>query len=385
MAHRQLFLTTTDLAATQAVQPLIRRMTEDGWGITVFVNPGSASAGAYARDGIPMKNASDYGHAALDQLTMRAILAEENPDLVLAGVASADESTDRLALEAACLENIPVAVILESYPGVWLSRYGDRDIPLYRRADALLVQDELSVDVMVKHGFDRSRVHATGNPAHDLLAGEIGTLKIKREHMRRDCNIPSSATVIAWFGTYDLDNPDHRGATFEGRFGFGEAEAYREYLEAIRDGATLAAGRGRVLRGLFRQKPTYGCEGIRTIERELETFVYHDLRKDGPVMALAASDLVCSLIGGTTLHQAAQLGVPGVFYQPGATPETDDQVTNALGITKPLYERGALRELILEIARDPETIPRLRRSLRPAVIVPGATGRVLEELGSLCF
>jgi hypothetical protein len=91
------------------------------------------------------------------------------------------------------------------------------------------------------------------------------------------------------------------------------------------------------------------------------------------------------LIGGTTLHQAAQLGVPGVFYQPGATPETDDQVTNALGITKPLYERGALRELILEIARDPETIPRLRRSLRPAVIVPGATGRVLEELGSLCF
>jgi hypothetical protein len=92
---------------------------------------------------------------------------------------------------------------------------------------------------------------------------------------------------------------------------------------------------------------------------------------------------VCSLIGGTTLHQAAKLGVPGVFYQPGATAETDDQMTNRLGITKPLYERGALRELILDIARDPSALGRLKVELHPATIERGSTGRIIDQLTRL--
>lgn len=386
MAHRQrIFVTTTDLAATEAVLPVLREMQRgEAYEAVVFAAPDSAAAFAYGRASVPTKHAGHYLHATLTLETMRVILAEENPDVVLAGISNDDRSTDRLALEAARAENIPCCAIVETYPGVWLTRYGPRDGESYRRADALFVPDEISARVAIAHGFDRDRVRVTGNPADDVLVAHACELDHRRAFMRREFGIAASAVVISWFGTYDLDNPKHRGPTFEGRYGFGEAEAYREYLEAIRDGAAIAERDGRVLRGLFRQKPTYGHAGIRGIERELGIGVVHDLRKDGPITAIAGSDLVCSLIGGTTIHQAAKLGVPGAFYQPGATPETDDQATNALGITKSLYERGALRELILRIAADPDELTRLRDSLRPAAIVPGATGRVLEALGSLC-
>lgn len=385
MAHRQvLFLTTTDLGGTQAVLPVLKRLIADQeWEGVVFVTPGSPAEAAYRRVSIPTKGPADYGYPMLDLRVMRAILAEQNPDAVLVGISSDDDSADRLVLEAARKENIPCAAIVETFPEVWLARYGDRDAALYRQADRLFVPDALSVDIAVKHGFDAARVRPAGNPADDTLAEEVPLLPWRRSRLRHDCGIPPDATVVAWFGTYDLDNPDHRGPTFEGRYGFGEAEAYREYLEAIRDGAKIASAEGRALRGLFRQKPTYGSEGIRKIERELETFVVHDDQKDGPFLSIAAADLVCSLIGGTSLHQAAKLGVPGVFYQPGATSATDDQATNRLGITKPLYERGALYELILRIARDPSEVARIHAALRPATIERGATERVIAELRAL--
>ncbi len=384
--RKVLFVTMTDLGGAQAILPVLRQLKDSpDIECVVFTQRGSPAEDIFERNSIAVVRSIDYSYPTLDLQHMRVILSEVNPDAVLVGIAADNNSTDRLGLQAAQKEGIPCAALIETFPEIWLSRHEERDGSLYRGANLLLVPDSPSVGIAVKRGFDPRRVRAAGNPADDVLADEMPQLAWKRAHLRRDCDIPPLATVIAWFGTFDLDNPEHRGPAFEGRYDFGEAEAYREYLEAMRDAIPLAREQGRVLRGLFRQKPSYGRKGLREIEQRLEFGVSHDDHKDGPVAAIAASDLVCGIIGGTTLHQAAKLGVPGVFYQPGATAETDEQATNRLGITKPLYERGALRELILRIARDPTELGRLQRSLQPALIERGATKRVIHELRQLCL
>jgi hypothetical protein len=303
---------------------------------------------------------------------------------VLAGVACEGASPDRFALEAAQRENIPNVAICESWPDTWFSTLEERDGPVYRKAHALVVCDSVAHEVAVAHGFDPERVLICGNPADDELAAQKERLVHLRSERRRSLGITDAALVIAWFGTYDLDNPEHRGPIYEGYAGYGEAEAYREYLLAMREAIPRAKAFGHRLSGLFRQKPSYGRVGLLRIESELDFCVPWDTYVvGGSAPTMAASDVICSLVGGISLGNAAKLGVPGVFYRPGATPETDDQVTNRLGITKPLYERGALRDLILRIAHDPSVLNRLRASLRSVKIERGATDRVIRELERL--
>lgn len=378
--HHKLFVTSTDLGGSQAIVPILEPLQAQGWEVVVFAEPSSAAHAFYRSKGFEPRDFASYGYRTPDIQAMRVVLAEENPSLVLASISSESRSTDRFALDAAQRENIPCVAIVETWPEVWLARYGDRDATLYRKADRLLVPDDVSVDIARRYGFDPNRVAITGNPADDALADQRAQLANRRRIAREMFGFPPDALVIAWFGTFDLDNPAHRGESFEGKFGFSEADAYREFLLAINEARPIAEKKGRELRGLFRQKPTYGRQGLLEIHREIECRVMRDDHKDGPMIAFAASDLVCSLVGGTSIGQAAKLGIPGVFYQPGATAATDDQPSNRLGITKALYQRGELRELILRLAEDPAAYGKLKSSLRSCPVIPDATGRVIRAL-----
>lgn len=381
---KKLFVTTTDIGGTEAVLPVLRALRSLGsWDIAALGTPETPANKLYRENGFEPRTLESYGYGS-DVQAMRNILVEEGPSLVLVGVACEDASTDRVALAAAQQEHIPNVAICESWPDTWLSILEERDGPIYRRADALVVCDQVAHESAVAHGFDPKRALICGNPADDELAVQRERLRDLRVQRRRTLGIPEDDLVVAWFGTYDLDNPEHRGSIYEGYAGYGEAEAYRAYLWAMREAVPLAKASGHRLSGLFRQKPSYGRFGLLRIDAELGFCVPWDTYAvGGNVPTIAACDVICSLVGGISLGTAAKLGVPGVFYRPGATLETDDQVTNRLGITKPLYELGALREFILRIAHDPSELDRLRASLRPVKIEPGATDRVIRELERL--
>ncbi|MCK9361374.1 hypothetical protein M0Q28_04055 [Patescibacteria group bacterium] len=386
MAHRHsLFVTTTDAGGTEAVLPVLRAFQSKGnWDIVPFALPGTPAERIYRAHGFTPGHFESYGYKRPDIQAMRVILAEENPSLVLTGIAGRDDSTDRLALDAAQRENIPNAALCETWPNMWLSRKGERDAPLYRKATALIVGDQLSFETAVAYDFDPKRVLVCGNPLDDELVAHKPRMAHLRTQTRQMLGIPEEAVVIAWFGTFDLDNPEHRGPAHEGRFGFGEAEAYREYLEAMRAAIPRARQFGHILSGLFRQKPDYGHVGLLRLERELDFHVPRDTRAaGGSIPTIAACDVICSLIGGTSLRTAAKLGVPGISYQPGATPDTDDEPSNRLGITQAMYEPGELAHFIRGVSDSPWRILKLRRSLKSVEIEPGATARVVREIERL--
>lgn len=385
-SHRKsLFVVSTDMGGTEALLPVLRGLQATGeWDLAIFALPDTPAERMYRAHGFEPRNFASYGYPRLDDIqAMRVILAEENPSLVLTSAASEDKAIDRLTLDAAQREGIPNAALIETWPNMWLARRALRDGPVYRRADILIVCDRIAFDAAVAHGFAPERIRICGNPLDEELVVQRERLPYLRRQARKENDLPEDALVIGWFATYDLDNETHRGETYEGKFGFGEAEAYREYLAAIREATAHASLFGRAVRGLHRQKPHYGHVGLVRIERELDFYVRRDTRQAGSFYAMASCDVICSLVGGISLRTATKLGIPGVFYQPGATLETVDDPLASIGVAPLLTERGALRSFILELAERPGKLAELRAGPAKIGVEPGAVARVIRVLKEL--
>lgn len=371
----KVFATNHDIGSAHAMVPALQALKQSGCNVATFAVESAPAFRAFSSGSLNPVAPRDYGFNDCNAETVGKILEKEQPDLVFVGLSTWDDGSDKIALQSAIEKKISTAVIIESWPHLWLANYSKRDTPLYTQADRVLVFDDVSKQKMIDVGFSETRIVVTGNPANDDLAN----LREKKEEIRREVRsnlgIAEKSLLFTYVitnnlkpGKKDVDENDPRW------LGFTETEIIEELLGAAKEANSFSPSRV-----IIRPKPGRDPKPIADFVKDLapETLIIGFEYLDGRPLILA-SDMI---VGTTTimLQISAFLGVPAISYMPSLC-RPDPQIANALGITAPLYQKGALRDLILSIAKDSTALDNLRRRFEKCTVYSNATANVVTAL-----
>lgn len=354
--------------------PVLSRLKSRGDAISTFAVEGAPAGTAFKLAGLePRIQSSEQTNLR----SMRLILDAEKPEAILVGVSGNDDGSEKLALQVAVEAGIPSFVVLETWPKAWIDIRGARDVPLYSKVTCVCVPDRMSFEILMGSGFVAAQIAVTGNPCNDDLAEFKRERQVLRSDYRSRLGLPQDALVFLWCVTYDLDDPAMNTPDYVGWLGIREEELVMEFLTSMRD---YRQHGDRQLCAFLRQKPSYRSDCIRRLIADICPTVAFDNANDRRgIPALLAADIVA---GHSTIviQTAALLGIPAAYYMPKLTRE-DPMVTNALGITVPMYREGQLREMIRGLATDSaKTIKDVRSCMRNPEFPADATGNVIREI-----
>lgn len=362
----KLLATNSDVGSANAMIPALKRIAGEPESSVITV----ATAGSPAFQAFSMA-----GFNPIDTADTERLLEEKDPDVVLVGIGTGDQTVEKVVLLAAVLKRIPVVVVVESWPHLWLVNYGQRDIPLYLRAIKVLAFNQLSRQRFLDAGFSPSQIEVTGNPENDELPRMFSRRVEIAAELRRQFGIGPDDLVFTCAitnnlerGRLDIEENDPRW------FGFRESEVVTEFLQAVAEAKLF-----RPVHAVIRIKPGRERAPLEELAAEHcpNSPIVGEECRDGRRVILA-SDMV---VGTTTimLQTASLLGVLPVCFYPRLTRE-DPQFANSLGIIKQVRGEGRLREFIIAATR-----PRieLERQALVSIDVPtGSTERVVKAIKS---
>lgn len=394
--RRTVFATNHDMGSAQAMVPALLALRQEGYEVRTFAQhrgslpddptdpfstPPSGHVqtpayGVFEDAGLEPECLQTYRESVCDADFMKGLFHTIDPSVVLVGVSTQDDGSEKAALIAAKQAGIPVVAIIESWPHRWLEVYGNRDIALYQQANAILLPDELSRKHMLERGFKRERLFVIGNPAQDSFLEHALKRDEHRSMMRQRLGVPNEAILVQWAVSLDLDDPAQDRPDHPEWCGFSEAESLKEFLRTL--SSLEGSGSPMDVRGVIRQKPTHGFVRVRQLIEEYCPSVSFDNDRTTGIPLLLASDIVC---GAVTLmvQQAAMLGVLGVHYFPNLN-RPDPMITNRIGLTLPRYQRGDLRNLIKTLAERPGYAAELQSQVQPLILPTDATERVVTAI-----
>ncbi|MDP3784910.1 MAG: hypothetical protein Q8R12_02435 [bacterium] len=378
----KIFVTNDNAGSAFAMVPALLRLKSEGVEIVAFAEEVAPAFAVFKKAGFePMAPRAPLG---LD--SMAAIINREKPDLIFVGVSDVDNGSEKMAIQVAAGASIPMVAIVESWPHKWLQNFASRDIPLYQKADAILVVDGIAKRKMVEAGFSSEQIVVTGNPGNDDLPVLRKELPRYRREMREKLGLSEEDFVFVYLLTNDLDNDEkwreeernlrkEIGSLDPEWLGFQEKSVVKEFFAAVRD----ARHPNVEFRALIRQKRGYGRNKLDAVIKKFNPRAVVDT--DGYLQGRATMLAADVVIGTTTLmmETAAFLGLPTVSYLPGVSIEKDPKPTNHLGITMPVREWGGLDKLIRSIAEQPAAVRELVRN-KEALLPEDATGNVADFL-----
>ena len=285
--HGKIFATCNSTGFWQAAIPVLNRLMAAGHIVH--------TAAAKSSPSVPFIVSERFScHVLEDALVwndpaavkrMQDLLCDLGPDCILVGVADTSAGSEKTAIFAAHDLGIPIVVLVESWPHMWLNAYGERDIPLYLQASATCVMDQLSLDELCARGWDRSLVALTGNPFNDVLAGELAHKDAYRREVRAHFGIAPEAFVFGYMTTDDLDNPV--GPDHPEWLGHTEESVLREFLIALH--LAKCEHGDKMFEGIVRVKPGFKGARVRELIAEIcPTAHYDSVNHQGKPHALFA-------------------------------------------------------------------------------------------------
>jgi hypothetical protein len=365
--------TNRDIGSANAMIPALKVLQEKRWNVITLAQRTTPAFEAFQRAGLnPMSRTECGEEKAITAPSMNRVLNTEKPDVVFVGISSLEETSEKTALAAAVEKKIPTAVIIETWPHLWLANFGRRDFHLYRQASKILAFDARAKEKLVETGFEEKQIEVTGNPSNDVLQ-RLKQYKARiRRAFRMQFAISESALVLTYAitsslqeGQLDIPRDDPRW------LGFRESENVREFLKAAKQ-----------VQAILRIKPGRDSAPFQELAREYcpTARVIGSECKDGRNVILG-SDVV---IGTTTtmLQIASFLGVLAISYMPRLC-RPDPQIANTLSVVKPLYGNGELHEVICQLIQSPELIGTLKGKCVQVDIPGNASERVAEALEAL--
>ena len=158
-----------------AAFPVLKRLLAAGHTVHIAVAKSSPLRQLIADKGFPIIELKDTqlwnGPKTLEE--MSDLLLQYKPDCVLVGVADTPAGSEKTALNIARMANIPIVVLIESWPHGWLGVYGEGDFPIYQVVNTTCVMDNLSKFLLISHGWPSELVIVTGNPLKDVLTSSL--------------------------------------------------------------------------------------------------------------------------------------------------------------------------------------------------------------------
>lgn len=374
-----------NMGSAMAMVPALKLLMERGHAVATFAAGNDVPAWkTFTNGGLDPRTIGRYlllqgnTNPCMNSAIAHKVLCDEQPDVVLVGVSdNSSDGVERMLINEARDAGIPVAAIVESWPHNWLATFPEQ-IPTYQRADRLFVLDKLSRARAIQAGFESRRVVVTGNPGYDGLAALHGERENFRNEYRKrfGMNEKDPVVLFVWAVTQNLDEEPTEG--HPEWLGFTETRLLAEFLGAVDEAWLINPG----CRAVVRQKPYYGTKtALRLIDRKCPNLAYLD---NEDVMMGRMPAVAADVVFGTTtllLEIAALCGTLSLSYLPGRA-ETDTKFTNQIGVTLPLYTRGAVADTVLAIAENPETtIGKLKRQRMQSSDLPAnATKNVADEL-----
>jgi len=321
---------------------------------------------------------------AAEAVKMMQLLKRLRPDFVLVGVSTFNYGTEKMAVRCARVLGIPIAfLIVESWPHLWLTNFGKRDIPIYQRSDLIMVMDEISKNKMMEAGFDQEKIVITGNPGHEEHAKLQVDYNCRKEISKRvrssklgcgeeDLVLTFAITNNLERGQLDIEPTDPRW------LGFRESEVLGEFLEAV-----FEIQKFRPCRAVIRIKPGREREPIQEIAHRLcpNALLIGEEVRDGKEVILA-SDVVVGTVS-IFLQEANYLKVPAISYLPNLSRE-NPQEANRLGIVHTILgnlEEHRLQHCLLDLAAHQEQqMKMLGQKIKWLQLKEGASDRVVQAL-----
>ena len=379
--HGKIFATCNSTGFWQAAIPVLNRLMAAGHIVHTAAAKSSPSVPFIVSKGFSchvLKNTSIWNDpAAVNRV--QDLLCDLEPDCILVGVADTSAGSEKTAIFAAHDLGIPIVVLVESWPHMWLAAYGERDTPLYQqRVEKVCVMDSLAQAKLLEVGYKQDQVVVTGNPFNDVLAGELAHKDAYRGEVRAHFGIAPEAFVFSYMTTDDLDNPV--GPDHPEWLGHTEESVLREFLIALH--LTKCEHGDKMFEGIVRVKP--GFKGMRVRELIAEicpTAHYDSVNHQGKPHALFAPNIIVTRYS-QMLDHAAQLGLPTISVLPNLYAAHRRPIVNQLELVTARYRVGDLLELIKITAANPEAalwkMRDQRRSLSP--MVANATDNVTNLL-----
>jgi hypothetical protein len=373
----KVFISNEETMGANNSIPVLRALLAGGDEAIPFSVEDAAACKVYRGAGLEVRTPQSYGLGVFDGEGMASILRREAPDVIVAGVSVVsveDRDPAKLALMAGERLGIPRVLLLGTWPHLWLSNYGERDLPVYGSLDAVCAFDGLARERFLEAGFPGDRVHITGNPENDGLPDFISRRPEVRRKFREQFKIGEDATLLTFAVTMNVEGGALDVPEGDPRWiGFNESAVLREFLDGV------ATSGNASIRSIVRIKPGRERGPIEALIRERcpSALLLGEEYRNGREI-LMASDAV---VGTVTimLQEAAFLDVLPVAHLPRLS-RPDPQVANTIGVTKVLRGYGSLADFVRGVAADRSVIESERVLLEPVCLVPNATANVIEVL-----
>lgn len=344
-----------DLGSAQSLLSPINRFLLDGKDVINVVTYGSR-AEEYFR-----KNRIDVSPVQEEEIFSK-VMEEILPDVILTGSSCSftdKELVEHTAIRLARSYRIPSITILD-FPNMIDKRFSEGYIP-----DRILVPDNFSLEKMIENGINPEKMVVTGNPHYDLIqnkAKKYNEMEIRRK-IRQRYDIRDNTSLI-FFASQSMKE---RG---EDNRGFDQYTAFEEFLSA--------AERLKDIFIAVRPHPNEG-DGLEEIIKKYEVPLI--VTREGLTQEfLYSADIVVSMYS-TVLIEAVYLGSYGISLQPGLNQE-DTLVTNSLGLTVPVYERGKIYDVMKDLLSNGLVKQELDKNIR--LFLSNADGdassRVVDEV-----
>ncbi len=353
--------------SANSIASVIIRLREDGHRVVVIAD--KQAKGKFIRDGIEFDTIEDFGVSDVSAASMRKIIGEVRPDLVLVG-ATMQTQGNKFAIEqqltlAARTAGIRTIAVLDMW-GEYVERFSDiyanerfKYIP-----DIICIPDDYARQDMVALGFDPDRLVVTGNPGFDILVRrKLTYTDADRRAWRQARGIHEDAMLIV-YASQPID--DHE----EFDYGFDQYSVFDELCDAIG-----MQWRTCHIVLLIKVHPREDADKMRDHAKGKPFDVIIDQTGD-PRGMIPASDLVIAPFS-TILIEACVLGIPAISLQPGLKKE-DFLVTNRIGVTLPVYARGGMAVVLKEFLHDPDFKRTLLKNQGRLHIDGHATERVVD-------
>ncbi|MEI6207375.1 MAG: hypothetical protein WCP20_11365 [Desulfuromonadales bacterium] len=347
---RRVLIFSRDPGGTNTVIPLVAPLRERG--CTVYVFGKDTALEKFRLAGIGAVDICSY-LPDLTSLSLRQLLIDELPDIVVTGT-SADDVTEKQLWSVAAELRIPSMAILDQWAnyGIRFSEYGVSEIERYTASkqhtylpDRIVAMDDYAKREMIAEGLPGERIIVCGQPYFETLFAS----RQNSDEMARlnEVYALSDKDFVVVFASEPMTQT--YGTSAVRHWGYNELTIFEGLVSTLEN---LARESARRVTLIIRPHPKENRDNFLDLVKGCDALQWRIDTDFHPWTLISRADLVCGM-SSIFLVEAVILGTPAMSIQVGLARE-NPFILDRRGVLKSITSELELRESLRRIIIDGE-------------------------------